>query len=119
MAAAALTVSADNQSRVYGATNPPLTGSVAGLQNGDLITAVFQTTADTNSPVGTYPITPALQDPGGLLGNYIVSYVNGTLNVGPALLGVTAANQGRIYGATNPVLTVIYQRLCQRGEPDQ
>ena len=50
--AAALTVSADNQSRVYGATNPPLTGSVAGLQNGDLITAVFQTTADTNSPVG-------------------------------------------------------------------
>jgi subtilisin-like proprotein convertase family protein len=108
VAAAAITVSADNQSRVYGATNPPLTGSVAGLQNGDLITAVFQTTADTNSPVGTYPITPILQDPGGLLGNYLVSYVNGTLGVGPAMLGVMAANQSRIYGTTNPVLTATY-----------
>jgi hypothetical protein len=78
------------------------------LQNGDLVTAVFQTTANTNSPVGTYPITPTLQDPGGLLGNYTVSYVNGTLGIGPALLGVTTANQGRIYGATNPVLTATY-----------
>ena len=105
---APLTVSADGQFRVYGATNPPLTGTITGVQNGDLIAVVFQTTADTNSPVGTYPITPVLQDPGGLLSNYVISYDNGTLDIGPALLGVTAANQGRIYGETNPVLTATY-----------
>jgi subtilisin-like proprotein convertase family protein len=103
-----LTVSADGQFRVYGATNPPLTGTLTGVQNGDPITAVFQTAADTNSPVGAYPITPTLQDPNGKLGNYVVSYVTGTLGVGPALLGVTAVNRSRIYGATNPVFTAIY-----------
>ena len=106
--AAPITVIADNLSRAYGATNPPLTGSVTGLQNGDLITAAFQTTADTNSPVGAYPIKPTIQDPGGVLGNYIVSYVNGALDVVPALLGITADNQSRIYGATNPMFTVTY-----------
>jgi subtilisin-like proprotein convertase family protein len=105
---ASLTVSADNESRTYGTTNPPFTGMLTGLQNGDPIIAVFQTTANTNSPVGAYPIAPALQDPAGVLGNYIVTYVNGTLGVGPTLLGVNADNQNRVYGDTNPVFTATY-----------
>src|SRR5208337_2366880 len=42
------------------------------------------------------------------LTNYTINYVNGLLTVGPALLGVSADNTNRVYGATNPVFTVSY-----------
>ena len=57
-------MTASNQSRIYGAANPALTGSLVGVQNGDNITAVYTTVANTNSPVGTYAIIPTLVDPG-------------------------------------------------------
>ncbi len=101
--AAALTVSADNQSRMYGAVNPTLTGSVSGLQNGDNITASYTTTATTNSAVGPYAITIGLVDPGSKLGNYNVTTNNGVLTITTAPLTVTANNAARNYGATNPV----------------
>ena len=103
-----LTVSADNAARIYGATNPPFTGALSALQNGDNIAVTFHTVADTNSPVGAYPITPAFDDPGGELGNYGVLTNLGTLTVGPAALTATADNQSRAYAQTNPVFTVSY-----------
>ena len=42
------------------------------------------------------------------LTNYTISYVNGILTVNGALLGVSANNTNRAYGATNPVFTVSY-----------
>ena len=84
--AAGLTVAANNASRVYGATNPVFSGTITGIQNGDNITATYASTATVNSAVGTYPITPTLVDPGSKLSNYIVSSVNGTLSVTPAVL---------------------------------
>ena len=101
----ALVVTADNQGRSYGATNPPLTGTVAGLQNGDNITAAFSTAADTNSPVGTYNIEVALNDPNHLLTNYSVTTNAATLTIAPAALVVSADSQTRSYGAPNPPLT--------------
>jgi hypothetical protein len=77
-------VTADNASRVYGAVNPVLTGRVEGLQNGDNITGVYSTGADTNSGVGSYPISVGLLDPEGKLGNYSVITNNGTLTITPA-----------------------------------
>jgi len=100
-----LVVNADNQSRSYGATNPLLTGTVVGLQNGDNITATYTTAADTNSPVGAYPIGVAFNDPGNLLTNYSVTTNYGTLTITPAALEVSAANLSRAYGAPNPLLT--------------
>ena len=101
---AALVVSADNQTRAYGAPNPPLTGSVAGL-NGDPITATFFTTAGTNSPVGTCNIGVTLNDPEDLLSNYTVTTNLATLTITPAALVVSADNQTGAYGAPNPPLT--------------
>ncbi len=101
----ALSVTADNQSRAYGATNPVLTGSLVGLRNGDNITAVYTTGANTNSGVGPYPITVSLLDPDGKLANYAVTTNNGTLNVTTAALSVTADNASRSYGAPNPPFT--------------
>lgn len=78
---APLTVTAASAQRVYGASNPVLAGTIAGIQNGDNVTAKYSTTATPTSPVGMYTIVPALVDPTAKLGNYTVSSSNGTLTV--------------------------------------
>ena len=86
---ALLTVTANSTSRALGAANPPFTGSVIGLQNGDNITATYSTTATTNSPAGPYPIVPTLIDPNGKLPNYALTINDGTLTVLPGSLSLT------------------------------
>jgi hypothetical protein len=100
---ALLGVVVSNQMRSYGATNPLLTGTVTGIKNGDNITAIFTTTADTNTAVGSYAIVPMLS--GAMLTNYAVVISNGTMTITPALLTVSADNKSRLYGTTNPVFT--------------
>ena len=100
-----LSVSADNKGRTYGAANPVLTGSIVGIQNGDNLTASYTTTADPASAVGTYPITPAVRDPDGKLGNYTLTVHNGSLTVNPAPLSVRADDKRRAFGTANPPLT--------------
>jgi MBG domain (YGX type) len=79
--AATLTVKADDKSKTYGDANPALTGSITGIQNGDDITATYNTTATASSSVGDYAIEPSLTDPGNKLGNYNVTKTNGTLTI--------------------------------------
>ena len=81
---APLSVTAANASRLFGTPNPPFSGIITGIKNGDPITATYSTTAIATSPAGTYPITPALVDPAGKLGNYTVTSTNGTLTVNAA-----------------------------------
>src|SRR5262249_21670382 len=106
---AALTVTANDQTRAYGAANPTLTASYAGFVNGDteasLATAPgVSTTATAASAVGTYAITAA----GGASPNYTFTYVNGTLTVTAATLTITANDKSKVYGTANPALTVSY-----------
>ena len=84
VATATLMVTANNQSRLFGAANPTLTYTIAGFVNGDTQavvsgTPVLATTANAGSPVGTYPITITA----GTLAatNYTLRFVNGTLTV--------------------------------------
>jgi hypothetical protein len=102
---APLTVTAANATRAFGDPNPAFTGIITGIKNGDNITASYSTTATASSPVGTYPITPALVDPTGKLGNYTVTSNNGTLTITNSVLTVTAANASRFYGDPNPAFT--------------
>ena len=102
---APLSVGAANATRVYGDPNPAFTGTLTGIKNADNITATYNSTATAASAVGTYPITPALVDPTGKLGNYTVTSTNGTLTVTPAPLSVTAASTSRAFGDPNPVFT--------------
>ena len=81
---APLTLTADNATRPYGQTNPVFTGTISGIQNGDDITAAYSCSATATSPPGTYAIVPAALAPEGVLGNYQVTLVNGTLTVLPA-----------------------------------
>jgi hypothetical protein len=101
----ALTVTADDKSRAYGAANPTLTGNLTGVQNGDNITASYSTVADASSPIGSYAIVPVLSDADNKLTNYSMAIINGALTVSPAALTVTADNQSRVYGSANPTLT--------------
>ena len=106
---AAVTVTATNQTKAYGAANPALTVSYSGFVNGDTVASLttppsVTTTATAASAPGTYPITAS----GAVSANYTFSYVSGTLTVTPAALTVTADNQTKAYGAANPTLTVSY-----------
>jgi gliding motility-associated-like protein len=106
---AALTITADAQTKVYGDVNPTLTASYTGFVNGDTAASLttvptITTTADASSPVGTYPITAS----GAVNNNYTISYVGDNLTVTPANLTVTADNQSKIYGDANPTLTTSY-----------
>jgi hypothetical protein len=76
---APLTVTANDATKLYRASNPAFTGVPTGLKNGDQVTVTYSTTATTDSQVGSYPITPAVS--GAALANYNLTTVNGTLRV--------------------------------------
>ncbi len=103
---APLTITANNETKVYGSANPSFTATYTGFVSGDtsasLSTPVtLSTTASTTSSVGTYAITAS----GGIASNYSITHVNGTLTVTQAPLTVTADPQTKIYGASDPALT--------------
>jgi hypothetical protein len=102
VAPAPLIVIAANASRIYGAANPALTGAIAGVQNGDAITAGYATSATPASSLGNYAIIASLSDPTQRLSNYTVIVDDGTLTVTPAPLVVTPVDVSREFGAPNP-----------------
>ncbi len=119
VAARPLTITASNNSKLYGTDASALFGAgstaftSSGLANGDVIGSV--TLADTNScaPLNTAAGTVCAITPSaavfttGSSANYAVpSYVAGTLQIGTRPVTVTAdAGQHKTYGAADPVLT--------------
>jgi hypothetical protein len=83
----ALTITASNAAKVYGTleTFSSTAFTETGLVNGDTITGVTETStgAPASVAVGTYDIVPSAATGTGL-GNYTITYVNGTLTVTPA-----------------------------------
>ncbi|HUY32931.1 MAG TPA: PKD domain-containing protein [Pirellulales bacterium] len=81
---AALTITANNQSKIHGQANPVFTDTITGFVNGDTASVVagaasLATTAVTSSAAGTYTITAGL----GTLSaaDYTFMFTNGTLTV--------------------------------------
>jgi gliding motility-associated-like protein len=104
-----LTITANNQSKTYGAANPALSVSYSGFVNGDNSASLttkptIVTTATVTSAAGTYPITAS----GAAIANYNIIYAPGTLTVNKAMLTITADNKSRLYGTANPVLAATY-----------
>lgn len=115
---APLTITADDQTKVYGAVLPVLPVRYAGFVNGDsaasLTTApVVSTMATAGSGVGTYALTPA----GGVDNDYSITLQPGTLTVTPAPLTITADDQMKVYGAALPTLTVRYSGFVNGDTP--
>ncbi|MFY9583327.1 MAG: kelch repeat-containing protein, partial [Candidatus Acidiferrales bacterium] len=120
-----LMVTANPQTRAYGAANPTLTATISGFVNGQTLgtsgvtgTASCTTTAVATSSVSgsPYPITCTI----GTLaaGNYDFpggNFIAGNLTVTKAHLTVTADPQTRAYGAANPTFTATLSGF-QNGE---
>lgn len=101
---ATLTVSANNASKVYGASNPAFTGTVAGAMNNDSFTEMFSTAATTTSNAGTYAIVPSVT--GSNLNDYMVTANNGTLTVTKAATATTlSASENSIASGQSLTLT--------------
>jgi hypothetical protein len=103
---AVLTATAENTTRSYGSANPALNVSFTGFVLGETTEAlgtlpVATTVADLLSPVGAY----AIELTGGSARNYDIHLVNGTMEITPALLSVTAASASRIYGEPDPAFS--------------
>ncbi len=101
---AALTISAGNYTKVYGAPMPELSATITGLVNadtrvsfGDLVISSF---ASGSSSVGNFPVTVSASNP-----NYDITFVNGNVSVTPAPLTITGQTLTKVYGAPVPELT--------------
>ncbi len=87
------TVTADPQTRTFGADNPTLTATVQGTVNGDVLDFTLATTVDPLSAVGSASISVTL----GTNSNYHVTANDGTLTIDKAHLTVNADDQGKTY----------------------
>ena len=110
---ALLTVTAYNQTRLYGQADPTFTYVISGLPAGQTLASLGVTGAPTlfssdtvASPVGAYTITVGA----GTLAaaGYGFTTVNGTLTVNKAHLTVTANAASRLYGAADPTFSATY-----------
>jgi hypothetical protein len=96
----ALTVTANNQTKVYGAALPTLTAWYSGFVNGDTASRLttppaLTTNATPTSAVGAYTITPS----GAASPDYTISYVAGILTV------TQAATQTALTASANAINT--------------
>lgn len=112
---APLTITPNAAMRYYGDENPEIkytyTGFVEGDDNSVLSTAPTCTLdVDASTSVGSYTMTPS----GAEAKNYDISYNNGTFQIVKAPLTIKAENKTKVYGETNPELTVIYSGFKNR-----
>ncbi len=106
---AALTVTANNTNRIYGAANPVFTATYNGFVNGDTPNVLsglplLTTAAVSNSPTWTYTITNAMGTLSASNYNFTI-FNNGTLTIAKAPLTVLADNKTMYLGDTIPALT--------------
>ncbi len=98
----AITVTANAQTKVYGAIDPALTYTITSgtLSGTDAFTGAL--TRDAGENIGTYPIR---QGTLALNNNYALTYVGANLTVTTRAVTVTADAQTKVYGTADPVLT--------------
>jgi len=115
---AALKITADNQTKQYGSPLPLLTAGYDGFVNGDLPASLttpvtLETVAGIGSHVGNYDIAAS----GAVDADYAITFVDGTLQVTPAPLTITANDQSRVFGAADPTFTVAYSGFVLGQDP--
>jgi hypothetical protein len=101
---ASLTITADAQTKVYGAADPVLTYQVSGFQFSDTATAVLSGSLSRagGEHVGSYAIGQ-----GSLTADsdYSIDFTGNSLTITPAPLTIAAEAQTKVYGTADPTLT--------------
>ena len=116
---ALLTITAQDKTRPYGDSNPPLTIIYSGFQNDDDNSDLTNQpdisvgTVDEHTGVGGHEITVenATAD------NYTITHVNGTLTITKAPLTAVAQNQSRPYRSAEPTFTIAYIGIKNSEDP--
>eukprot|EP01037_Dinobryon_pediforme_P005920 gene5920-5989_t len=100
--AIAITITSNAASKIYGASDPSLTGftiTSGALKSGDVIGSVSASRV-AGENVGTYNVTPsAAVFTTGSASNYTITYATGTFTVAKAALTITASSTSVAYGA--------------------
>jgi hypothetical protein len=115
---AVLAITANPQTKIYGAADPVLTFGVAGLQLTDtpasVLSGVLTRAAGETVAGGPYAITQ-----GTLLANsnYVISFTGSSLAITPAPLSVTADAKSKIYGASDPLFTASFSGFANGETP--
>ncbi|MBQ6342201.1 MAG: DUF11 domain-containing protein [Anaerolineaceae bacterium] len=91
----AVTVKANDKTKVYGDADPALDATVTGLIGSDEV--VYTLSREPGENVGEYVITPAGE---AVQGNYTVSYETGKLTITPKSVKITAGSDTWIYDGT-------------------
>ena len=101
-----ITVTADNQTKVYGDNNPTLTYKITNgnLVNSDTLSGSITTSADQKTSVTLSPVS-ITQGTLAASSNYNLTFINGALSITQRPITVTADNQTKVYGDNNPTLT--------------
>ncbi|MDR1075207.1 MAG: filamentous hemagglutinin N-terminal domain-containing protein [Xanthomonadaceae bacterium] len=97
----AITISADDLSKLYGNADPALSWRVTdgSLVQGDSLAGAL--TRQTGEDVGQYAIGQ-----GSLAnGNYAISFIDGVLTIAPRAITITADDLGKFYGEADPALS--------------
>ena len=94
---AALTVTADSFTKLYGNSNPVFTGTITGALDGDTFTEIFSNSASTLSQPGQYPIIPAAT--GTNVTDYIQTVQNGMLTItkAPAITTLSLSTTSTVF----------------------
>ncbi|MDQ8207094.1 MBG domain-containing protein [Coraliomargarita sp. SDUM461003] len=101
---AALTIEAEDASRIYGDANPSFSVTSDGLKLTDTLAdavsgLTIETSAELGSNVGSYAIVPS----GTSNGNYTIDFRNGLLSISQAVINYVTSNYvSRTYGDANP-----------------
>jgi MBG domain (YGX type) len=99
----AITVTADDKSKVYGSADPALTVTVpaGALESGDSLSGSL--TRESGSNVGSYAITKGSLTAGG---DYDLTVTPGTFTITKKAITVKADDKTKVYGSADPALTV-------------
>ena len=113
-----VTVTALSGSFAYGGTVPVIAPAYSGWLAGEGPSVLTKapactTTATSTSGAGTYKTSCT----GAVAHNYVFVYVDGSMEVGPALVTVTASSDSMTYGGTVPAITAGYSGWQNGDDP--
>jgi hypothetical protein len=105
-----ITVTANNQNKVYGAADPALTYVATGPVGTDTLSGALARVPGETVAGSPYAITQGTLT-NAANPNYTIAFTNGALTITPAALTIAADNKARPYGDPNPPLTATFTGL--------
>jgi hypothetical protein len=91
-------------SKVYGAAEPALSGTLTGFLVADGVSAVYSRTPGETVAGSPYTISAVLS-PAGVLGNYTITYNTANFTITPKAASVTPNAASKVYGSADPTLS--------------